>query len=377
LKLSIVTDYAPVYQKGFCPAKKLFGRWGNRPADSDLPGAESRADRTRDRIVADRKPVRLRGEDAKLERNFMKTMQNRSMRNVSLFMTFVLAIAAVVWMRMERPVGAAPSASGEGAVTVPIDPTATFLHAAITDDEQRSDAPAMPAMVDLTAAGFAPGAEMKLSYQVLQPFSFNCNLPDAKPDDPVLIAVFANSSTLFGPDATTRLSIALKTGDEIRTGPVGLVEVSEPDDIEEDFQIMPVTGTTVRIPAGATHLFLGVADSYYKDNCGQLTVTLEHAQSFDVCLQDDASGDILLFNSFTGDYRFIRCGTDGFVHNDTGGRRAIRRQGCTIALNDALVSAVVDVCNHRGSATVKNPNLIAVSFPIRDSYTKNNTGRCR
>ncbi|MGH9847210.1 MAG: hypothetical protein ACREEM_51595 [Blastocatellia bacterium] len=318
----------------------------------------------------------------------MKSMQtqNRSeksnfsvSRKMTLLLAFVLAGAVAVRMHVKSPVAAASTmaAANGGALVVPIDATGTFLHTVISYGQGQSDNPAMPTMVDLTAAGFAPGKEMKLSYQVIQPFSFDGNVPEPKYEEPVLIAVFANSSTLYSPNMLVRLSVALKTGDEIRTGPVGLAEQSEPDDIAEDFQIMPVTGTTVRIPEGATHLFLGVADSFYKDNCGQLAVTLEHPQFFDICLQDDASGDTLLFNSFTGDYRFIRCGEDGFTHNDTGGRRAISRKGCTITLNDALVSAVMDVCHHRGSATVKNPNKVAVSFQIRDSYTNDSTGTCR
>ena len=170
---------------------------------------------------------------------------------------------------------------------------------------------------------------------------------------------------------------ALKAGDEVRTGPVGLAAMSQPDDIAEDFQIMPVSGTLIRIPAGATHLFLGLVDSFYKDNCGALTITIEGAQSFDICLQDNASGDTLLFNSFTGDWRFLRCGADGFVHNDTGGRRAIQRRGTTLTLNDAFVSAVVDLAYSRGSATIKNPNIVGGSFQIQDSYTKDNTCGCR
>ncbi len=300
-------------------------------------------------------------------------------RKLTVLLAFVLAAAGAAWMHVKGPVAAASTtaAGNGGGLIVPVDPTATFLHAAVNGGGNLSDDPAMPAMVDLVAAGFAPGREMKLSYQVIQPFSFNGNVPEPKYEEPVMIAVFTNSSVLLAPDAAVRVSVALKAGDEIRTGPVGLAEQSEPDDIAEDFQIMPVTGTTVRIPDGATHLFLGVADSFYRDNCGQLAVTLEHPQFFDISLQDDATGDTLLFNSFTGDYRFIRCGADGFTHNDTGGRRAISRKGCTVTLNDALVSAVVDVCRQRGSATVKNPNKIAVSFQIRDSYTKNNTGTCR
>jgi hypothetical protein len=317
----------------------------------------------------------------------MKTTRNQqhsavsnlsASRKLSLLLALVLIGTLAASMHVKSRVAAAAGANNNGgAFAAPIDPTATFLHAAMNDDPERSDNPATPAIIDLAAAGYAPGAEVKLSYQVLQPFSFNCNLPQPEPREPMLVAVFSASAVLLPPDAAARVPNAIKVGDEIRTGPAGMAEQSEPDDIAEDFQLMPVTGTTVRIPEGATHLFIGVVDSFYKDNCGQLLVTLERPQFFDICLQDNASGDTLLFNSFTGDYRFTRCGAGGFTHNDTGGRRAITRRGCTITLNDALVSAVVDVCHNRGSATVKNPNLIAVSFQIQDSYTKDNTCTCR
>ncbi len=266
---------------------------------------------------------------------------------------------------------------GPNTLIVPVDPRATFLHTCMNENPEVSDDPATPTVIDLAQAGLTAGTEIKLTYQVVQPFSYICGADMPKYQDPMFIAVFSRSNNLLPPSENHRIPDAIKIGDdEVRTGPVGMAEASEPDDIAEDFQILPTSGATVRIPEGATHLFLGIVDSFYKDNCGALTVTIERAQTFDILLQDNTSGDMLRINSFTGDYQFTRCGAEGFVRNDTGGRRAISRLGSRITLNDALVSAVVDTASFRGSATIKNPNLIGPNFAIQDSDTRNNTGTC-
>ncbi|MDX2034100.1 MAG: hypothetical protein SF339_25725 [Blastocatellia bacterium] len=306
------------------------------------------------------------------------TRYGQSQFSVSRKITFLFLIA-LLCLAPALPFVGKPiaTAAAQSSLVFPVDPRATFLHTAMTEDPEVSDDPFNPTIIDLAQAGLAPGAEIKLSYQILQPFSYACGSNMPKYDDPLILAVFSGSAMLLPPQEEHRVPDAIKTGEEVRTGPVGLAAMSQPDDIPEDFQIMPVSGTVIRIPAGATHLFIGIVDSFYKDNCGALNITLERAQTFDVCLQDNASGDTLLFNSFTGDWRFIRCGADGFVHNDTGGRRAIQRRGNTITLNDAFVSAIVDLGYARGSATIRNPNLVGGNFQIQDSYTKDNTCACR
>lgn len=98
---------------------------------------------------------------------------------------------------------------------------------------------------------------------------------------------------------------------------------------------------------------------------------------YDVSLQDDASGDTLLFNSITGDYTFYRCGSSGFT---LSGRGTITRQGCLVKLGgDPKVSATLDSCPiapaNKGSATIK-PNPIGGWIYITDSNTTNNTRPC-
>lgn len=106
-------------------------------------------------------------------------------------------------------------------------------------------------------------------------------------------------------------------------------------------------------------------------NCS-FTVTI-----YDVSLQDDASGDTLLFNSITGSYIFYRCGPSGFT---LSGQGTITRQGCLVKLGgDPKVSATLDSCPiapaNKGSATIK-PNPIGGWFYITDSNTTNNTRPC-
>src|SRR5215831_552038 len=65
---------------------------------------------------------------------------------------------------------------------------------------------------------------------------------------------------------------------------------------------------------------------------------------WDVCIQDDMKKDYILFNSFTGDYKFVRCGVDGFVMT---GRGVVTRVGCITKLRDdtRVESASFDRCS--------------------------------
>jgi uncharacterized repeat protein (TIGR01451 family) len=99
--------------------------------------------------------------------------------------------------------------------------------------------------------------------------------------------------------------------------------------------------------------------------------------AFDVRLQDDLSSDILLFNSFTGDYRYTRC-RDGMIIT---GRGRANRQGCTFSLEDpGRVSAKFEHCPqltpNRGRASVRSSPL-GPECLIKDSNTAAKTGTCR
>lgn len=313
---------------------------------------------------------------------FIKFNRRVSLKLATIFGMLIVG-ALVVMSQMQSDVAAAGRKAnistvnnGTGVFVANVAPTGTFLHAVISEDQNTSDDPAHPTIVDLSLAGFQPGDELKLTYQVNQPFCFNTNASPIQYAEPIILAVFSSSSVLLPAQSLRRVPDAIKAGDEVRTGPAGPVDQSEPDDLAEDFQILPATGTTIRIPDGATHLFLGVADSFYKDNAGELSITIERARFFDVCLQDDATGDTLLFNSNTGDYRFIHCGPEGFVVNQNGVRHTVSRKNSQVTLNDFYVSAVLDTLINRGSATIRVPDY-AVAFTLRDSNTRDNTCTCR
>lgn len=113
------------------------------------------------------------------------------------------------------------------------------------------------------------------------------------------------------------------------------------------------------------------------DSAGNQSTCSFSVKVFDVVIQDDGSGDTLLFNSITGDYIFYRCGVNSFTLT---GKGTISRQGCLVKLGgDPKVSATLDSClispANRGSATIK-PNPIGGWFYLTDSNTTNNTRIC-
>jgi uncharacterized delta-60 repeat protein len=99
------------------------------------------------------------------------------------------------------------------------------------------------------------------------------------------------------------------------------------------------------------------------------------SSSFDICIQDDSSGNIFQFNSTTGAYQFTRC-NGGLV---LGGAGTITRRGGIITLQhnstDRRVSATVDTNANRGSASIQVFSL-GTSFTITDRNTLNNTCAC-
>ena len=99
---------------------------------------------------------------------------------------------------------------------------------------------------------------------------------------------------------------------------------------------------------------------------------------WDVCIQDDMKKDYILFNSFTGDYKFVRCGVDGFVMT---GRGVVTRVGCITKLRDdtRVESASFDRCSiaplNTGSATIKRRQP-DTTFILNDRNILNNSPTC-
>jgi uncharacterized delta-60 repeat protein len=96
--------------------------------------------------------------------------------------------------------------------------------------------------------------------------------------------------------------------------------------------------------------------------------------SFDMCLQDDSNGNLLQFNSTTGDYQFTNC--TGFTLGGTG---VISTRGSIITLQqngpDRRVLARIDGGVNKGTASVQILSL-GTTFTITDRNTLNNTCSC-
>jgi hypothetical protein len=88
-------------------------------------------------------------------------------------------------------------------------------------------------------------------------------------------------------------------------------------------------------------------------NTSEFSRCVQVQPGFDLCLQDDGSGDMLQINSATGDYRIVRC-DDNFTLAGTG---RLTRRGSTITLqhfaSDRRVLATVNVGLSRGFASVQ------------------------
>jgi hypothetical protein len=124
-------------------------------------------------------------------------------------------------------------------------------------------------------------------------------------------------------------------------------------------------------PVGVTTVTSTATDSAGNKSTSSFKVTV-----WDVSLQDDRSGDLLLFNSRTGDYSYTRC-ADG---TKLTGKGVINRTGCQIALSNSQVSAVLDRCSY--SATGRGRVAIRLTpfgslLTINDSNTSDNSTACR
>jgi uncharacterized delta-60 repeat protein len=96
---------------------------------------------------------------------------------------------------------------------------------------------------------------------------------------------------------------------------------------------------------------------------------------FDICIQDESSGDTFQINSSTGDYQFASCSGGAVI----GGTGALTQRGCTITLqhisSDRRIIVRVDTCRNSATAAVQvfSP---ANTFTISDRNTANNRCGC-
>jgi hypothetical protein len=190
-------------------------------------------------------------------------MSIKARRGVLLVALMVVVSALVLSIGVSSPTEAqTASVPSPAPISGNVSVKATFLHAGA------GDAPDPPRVVDLSAARYKPGDALMISYKVAPTgFSyFGCQGPFERTEDVRLLGVFSSSSELLPSSERDRVPGAIDAGEDIS------VEATwpnnEPVDIPQDFRVTPPSVFIIKIPPSATHLFLGIADSYYIDNCG-------------------------------------------------------------------------------------------------------------
>ncbi|MEP7342303.1 MAG: S8 family serine peptidase, partial [Acidobacteriota bacterium] len=133
---------------------------------------------------------------------------------------------------------------------------------------------------------------------------------------------------------------------------------------------VPASGTA--FPLGLTTVNCTATDSGGATASCSFNVTV-----WDACIQDNMSKDYLLFNTFTGDYKFVRCSADLFTMI---GRGQITRVGSVTTLHDdSRVDASFDRAliapRNTGTATIRRRQPDTV-FPLKDRNILDNSPTC-
>ena len=129
---------------------------------------------------------------------------------------------------------------------IPLLPTATYLHTC-------EDPAARTTPINLAQWGIKSGDVILLDSE---------DDPDWSP--PEMIAVFSSNATLLRGDLLHRVPGAIDAGVDFATLATGECG-GEVTDIPEDFAVF-WNGAILKVPAGATHLFVCANDSKYSDN---------------------------------------------------------------------------------------------------------------
>ena len=98
-------------------------------------------------------------------------------------------------------------------------------------------------------------------------------------------------------------------------------------------------------------------------------------QNYDLGMQDDRNGNFLLFNSVTGDYFVVNCGTGGFTFT---GRAQVSQSGTMMTLTSALLFARIErrvISPFFADARFKQ-STVGIVYTILDRNQSNNTWRC-
>ena len=183
------------------------------------------------------------------------------------------------------------------------------------------------------------------------------------PDSKILVAGDSGEGfklTQFNSDGSLDLSFGI--GGKVTTDFFGFGSFSVNLALQTDGKIVAAGA----VLTSQTHFDFGLAR--YSGR-GQET-------SFDFCLQDDTNGNLLQFNSNTGDYQFSNCRKQITLT----GRGTVRVRFCKVEFQaierDRNIVALANTCTHTGTASVKvfSPDK---TFTISDRDITNNTCFCR
>ncbi len=111
------------------------------------------------------------------------------------------------------------------------------------------------------------------------------------------------------------------------------------------------------------------------DGAGETRVTRILNPAYDLCLQDDRSGDVLRINSRTGAYLFVRCGGGALA-----GRGLLQRDSCALRVTDARVQVAIEDCSFggvRGARALVRPTPLGATFVLNDANIADNACGCR
>lgn len=144
----------------------------------------------------------------------------------------------------------------------PVSPRATYLRT-------NSDTPDLPTIVDLSAVrdvggpGDGGGPRL-LSITALGDFAPGNLFPDTHM---AMISVFSAGTQVLGTSLPARLPGAVEGGLDFISGPsyYGNLPTDIPQDFAVSFDVNQRT-VLVEVPLGATHLMVGMMDSYFGDN---------------------------------------------------------------------------------------------------------------
>ena len=104
----------------------------------------------------------------------------------------------------------------------------------------------------------------------------------------------------------------------------------------------------------------------------------------EVVLQDDKTGNYLLIDLTTGEYRFTACNAGNAIGQSFAGFAKVSYSGCNLTIRDVsetrMVLGEADLCSKQGRATVtidpSIPGVATYEFTIEDKNIRDSVAEC-